>query len=88
MAPLLDGDAAGLSRDTSTGLLQPTKQMATMNMFEFTVVRPMVTDRLFQLHLADLKKGPNKATRAKGAWRRGHGCARLVLPQALIVRAA
>eukprot|EP00965_Chrysotila_dentata_P060790 2014652-Pleurochrysis_carterae.AAC.1 len=38
----------------------------------------MVTDRLFQLELSDLKRGPNEATRAKGAWRRGLGCARLV----------
>eukprot|EP00965_Chrysotila_dentata_P040203 1334901-Pleurochrysis_carterae.AAC.1 len=40
----------------------------------------MVTDRLFQLEVADLKRGPRKATRSKGAWRRSLGCARLVLP--------
>eukprot|EP00965_Chrysotila_dentata_P110702 3657832-Pleurochrysis_carterae.AAC.1 len=81
LAPLKDGEAAGLTRNESSGLLQPTKRTATTGRFEYTLVRPMVTDRLFQLELANLKKGPNKATRAKGAWRRGSGCARLVLPR-------
>eukprot|EP00965_Chrysotila_dentata_P124621 4119324-Pleurochrysis_carterae.AAC.1 len=78
MAPLADGDAPGLERDDS-GALKPTRQTAALNRFEYTVSRPMVTDRLFQLEQADLKKGPNKATCKKGAWRRGLGCARLVL---------
>eukprot|EP00965_Chrysotila_dentata_P078935 2602813-Pleurochrysis_carterae.AAC.1 len=68
MAPSKDGDAVGLTRDELSGLLQPTKRTATTDRFEYTSVRPMVTDRLLQLERADLKKGPNKTTRAKGAW--------------------
>eukprot|EP00965_Chrysotila_dentata_P179900 5939895-Pleurochrysis_carterae.AAC.1 len=66
MAPLADGDAYGLERDES-GMLKPTRKSAALSRFEYTVVRPMVTDRLFQLKQANLKKGPNKATRRKGA---------------------
>eukprot|EP00965_Chrysotila_dentata_P247680 6207891-Pleurochrysis_carterae.AAC.3 len=65
MAPLKDGDAAGLERDEE-GNLKPTRQSATLTRHEYTVVRPMVTDQLFQLEQADLKKGPHKATRKKG----------------------
>eukprot|EP00965_Chrysotila_dentata_P027830 924779-Pleurochrysis_carterae.AAC.1 len=39
----------------------------------------MSTDRLLKLQDADLKRGPDKTTRKKGAWRRGHGYARLLL---------
>eukprot|EP00965_Chrysotila_dentata_P119059 3935987-Pleurochrysis_carterae.AAC.2 len=81
MAPLQEGEAPGVERDETTGMLKPTKQAAALEPFEYTVVRPMVTDRLFQLELSDFKKGPEKATRAKGAWRRGSGCACLVLPR-------
>eukprot|EP00965_Chrysotila_dentata_P110957 3667246-Pleurochrysis_carterae.AAC.1 len=71
--------AHGLERDEATGLLKPTKQTATLDRFEYTVLRPMATDRLFQLELSNLKRAPNKLMRAKGAWWCGMGCARLVL---------
>eukprot|EP00965_Chrysotila_dentata_P149637 4941104-Pleurochrysis_carterae.AAC.1 len=69
MAPLNDGDAHGSERDEE-GQLKPTRRSAVLNKHEYTIIRPMVTDRLFQLEQADLSKGPHKATRKKGAWRR------------------
>ena len=91
MAPVLDGDAAFLrppadrpdavlARDAG-GRLLPTKvRTASTRRFEFIVRRPMVTDRLFQLELADLKPGPAaRPGKAGTPWRRGMGCTRLQL---------
>ena len=78
MEPLIDGDADGLMRD-ATGELIPTHKGATCHRYNYTLTRPMVTDRLFDLAKADLPKGP-WPKRGKGAWRRGLGCARANLP--------
>ena len=78
MEPLKDGDAPGLERGED-GVIKPTKSSAVCDRYHYIVNRPLVTDRLFQLAKADLPKGPWPRP-GKGAWRRGHGCARANLP--------
>eukprot|EP00965_Chrysotila_dentata_P206965 6183840-Pleurochrysis_carterae.AAC.1 len=80
MKPALDGDAQGLLRGEN-GLMLPTnrdKKSRTLNRFQYVITRPMVTDRIFNLALADLGASPQPRGE-EGAWRRGHGCARLQL---------
>jgi hypothetical protein len=77
MEPLLDGDAHGLEREED-GTIKPTKETATSQRFDYTITRPMVTDRLFALEKSDLRNVPRPKP-GKGAWRRCMGGARLNL---------
>eukprot|EP00965_Chrysotila_dentata_P052679 1747828-Pleurochrysis_carterae.AAC.1 len=67
MAPAKDGEVEGLKRDDGTGLFVPTnadKPTASINKYEYTVTRPSLTDRLCQLELSDLRRGPHKSLRS------------------------
>ena len=75
-ASLNAGDADGVVRDAE-GTLVPTKTTAALKMFEYTIKKPTVTDKLFALQ--DKDPSPPPGARNPGAWRRGHGCANLVL---------
>ena len=86
MEPLKDGDAYGegtdaIERDENCEL-KPTKVTQTRRCYHYKIIRPMVTDRFFNLAEADLGPGP-PARAGKGSWRRCHGGAHLCLADAV-----
>ena len=59
MSPLTESDAVELKRDSSTGLLIPTKQTAAIRTFKYIIRRGSVSDRLFHLQTFDSKPSPS-----------------------------
>ena len=53
MAPLQAADAAGLTRDPTTGWLEPTETTETLFKFSYAIRKGSVSDRLFHLDTLD-----------------------------------
>ena len=60
LSPLQPADAAGLTRDSITGLLEPTETTDTLRKWRFAIRKGSVSDRLFHLDTLDPPPPPTR----------------------------
>jgi hypothetical protein len=63
MAPIKEGEVAGLTRNAETGLLLPTKKTGRLHRHDYTISRGSLTDRVFNFEA--LEDQPPKSTSSK-----------------------
>ena len=57
LAPIQDGEVVGLKRDSTSGLLEPTRTTTALRHYEYTVRRGSLTDKIFNFAAFDPEGG-------------------------------